>query len=59
MPRKSKDPAAVALGRKGGLAKAKAMSKTQRRQHMLRMNRIRWDREFSERARAAGSDGTG
>jgi hypothetical protein len=39
-----KDPAAVALGRKGGQARAKAMSATKRKQIARKAARSRWER---------------
>ena len=49
MPRKSKDPAAVALGRKGGKARVAKLSKKQHREQMSELARIRWDKVFRER----------
>jgi hypothetical protein len=53
MPPKRKDPAAVALGRKGGQARVAKLTRKQRREQMRELNRIRWARVFRERARAA------
>jgi hypothetical protein len=55
MPPKRKDPAAVALGRKGGRAWARTLSKKQLRERMSRLARIRWAKVFRERARAASA----
>ncbi len=55
MPPKRKDPAAVALGRKGGQARVAKLSKKQRREQMSRLARIRWEKEFRNRARPASA----
>lgn len=42
-PDVGKDPAAVALGRKGGIARAKGMSKTKRSANAKKAAKARWD----------------
>jgi hypothetical protein len=41
-PREGKDPAAVALGRKGGQARAKALTKKRRSEISKRAAQARW-----------------
>jgi hypothetical protein len=42
MPRKKKDPAAIAMGRKGGRARMRTMTPQQRRESARRAARARW-----------------
>jgi hypothetical protein len=45
MPRKKKDPAATALGRKGGRARMRTMTPEQRRASARRAAQARWAKE--------------
>jgi hypothetical protein len=46
---KEKDPAAVALGRRGGLKRAKNLTKAERSEAGRKAVKARWDREKKEK----------
>lgn len=48
---KEKDAAAVGLGRKGGLARAKKLTKKRRREIAKNAAKIRWEKKNVKRSR--------
>jgi hypothetical protein len=53
--RKRKDPAAVALGRKGGKKRAQGMTKQERIDSARHAINVRWQKVAAERTRKKGA----